>query len=477
MTALQQLHVAAANGDLPVIEQCLVDGAQVNKGDEDGDTALHMAAVNGRRAAVLTLINSGAKVDAKNSDGHTPLTLAAMNNYSPIAVSLVEKGANVNEKDNEGDTPLHFAVSFGRSKMIDTLLNLGASLHEKNNEGNTVLHFAARFGKTDLAQILLEAGSKMDERNNDGDTPLYLAAKLGYRQLADSLIDSIIRRKVTKEKVIQEIKRLMPTSQALTDCIDYVGNKFEWSKYKFIMMVLVSFFTNVVCGYFAYFFDLITDIWFAQDMFNQMGRNFTKEYFECSPDFHSKFEEASRLCLDKLTSDCISELTLSLKIGEDCINNGDRFGDSGANEWLYAGLVSVMHCAFPIIFACLLWCLEEIIDRRKNARAPRLMLKSTTMVKSFLSQFENLQLALPIFTKMNAFIWDYRLYEMNLQEASTRNEVWTHDKTKIENENENNQDSINLSMINEAALESGFQVSYYNDQISPLKIIFLQFQI
>ena len=79
------LHIAASSGRLDVIEHLISQGAEVNKGNNDGMTPLHLAAVqNGHLDVVKVLLAGGASSDTGDIDGHTPLQFALFLGYRSI---------------------------------------------------------------------------------------------------------------------------------------------------------------------------------------------------------------------------------------------------------------------------------------------------------------------------------------------------------------------------------------------------------
>ena len=98
-----------SDGAIPVIQELLREGADVNSQNNRGQTALMMAAQWGKRDAVGLLLRSGADPNMRDNDGKTALiwTLNPPLFYyhletRPIIQDLVAHGADVDIKDKVG---------------------------------------------------------------------------------------------------------------------------------------------------------------------------------------------------------------------------------------------------------------------------------------------------------------------------------------------------------------------------------------
>ena len=81
----------------------------MNKGKDDGWTALHSAAQNGHLEVTQYLISQGAEVNQGDNDGVTALHSAAQNGHLDTTQYLISQGAEVNQGDNMTDG-LHYTV-------------------------------------------------------------------------------------------------------------------------------------------------------------------------------------------------------------------------------------------------------------------------------------------------------------------------------------------------------------------------------
>ena len=130
------------NGDLKSVKECVSNGADINKEDEDGKTALITASVNGELEIVKYLIDNGADVSKMdivewasigfldkvkecvesgadvNINNGRALQNATRDGYLEVARYLCENGADINIKDYEGNTALDVATMYNLSEII-----------------------------------------------------------------------------------------------------------------------------------------------------------------------------------------------------------------------------------------------------------------------------------------------------------------------------------------------------------------------
>ena len=89
------LHQASGAGHLALVQHLLSQGASLEFGDIEGNTALHHAATNGNLEIVEELLSRGALIDSKNKSDETALHLATKENHLTTVEYLIEKGANI----------------------------------------------------------------------------------------------------------------------------------------------------------------------------------------------------------------------------------------------------------------------------------------------------------------------------------------------------------------------------------------------
>ena len=80
--------------NIEIVKLLLNAGADIDKQDNHGDTALIYAAIKNNIEIVKLLLNSGADIDKQNNNGDTALIYAAYRNNLEIVEILLDYGAD-----------------------------------------------------------------------------------------------------------------------------------------------------------------------------------------------------------------------------------------------------------------------------------------------------------------------------------------------------------------------------------------------
>lgn len=203
------LHLAAARGDMNILEKCL-EWTKPRKGKGEGDRIdldmqnLDASKYNDGDWSVVdgdTRYLSKEERDAKTSRpeflNDTALNVAIKEEHEECAVRLLEEGASVNVADVDGDTPLVCSLENNFDDLAAAIISRGASVHvqSKNLACQRLLHHYASRGNTRVLQMLLDAPSfdaKSMLNENRGTlsfTPLHMAARGGRLSSCKLLVD------------------------------------------------------------------------------------------------------------------------------------------------------------------------------------------------------------------------------------------------------------------------------------------------
>lgn len=186
--SLSYLQLAVMRASIDVVRQLLKAGAEPNKPDHFGDTALHAAADRGSRSIVNLLISKGANVNAHNDLGATPLFLASS---VYVARVLVAHGADPNATVKDGQSVLDAYVEARRGDLVMYLVHAGAKVSAQDSKGNTPLMYSVsgavaaeakrshrgRAVSLRIAKFLMTRGADPNVQNVTGESPITLARR------------------------------------------------------------------------------------------------------------------------------------------------------------------------------------------------------------------------------------------------------------------------------------------------------------
>ncbi len=106
---------------LDLLKARLEAGMSPDVRNQWGATLLHLAALNGNVPMVRLLLDYGADPNARQSQGATPLHLAAHEGHLEVVRLLLERGADPTIRHKGGETPLQVALRRGHKKVAKLL--------------------------------------------------------------------------------------------------------------------------------------------------------------------------------------------------------------------------------------------------------------------------------------------------------------------------------------------------------------------
>src|SRR5208283_2336822 len=194
------LMLAADKGNIGSVNILLDSGAYINARDNADRTVLirvldfqekqldraHRAdqaragpELRGRLAVARLLIEKGADLERKDSLGRTALAVAVSSGHAELSKMLVGVGAPVNSSDNNGGTVLMAALSGGQTDLARFLIDKGADINAADENGTTALFLAIDKGNDDMVKALVGKGVDVQAADSDGVTPLLMAVEKG----------------------------------------------------------------------------------------------------------------------------------------------------------------------------------------------------------------------------------------------------------------------------------------------------------
>jgi ankyrin repeat protein len=194
----QALFAAIARGATGDAERLIAKGVSVNAVDADGVPALMTAALFADADMIELLLKRGADPNRTDESGATAL-MWSVPDISKVQ-RLLARGANVNARSQTERTALLVAASYpGTVNLLRLLVERGADLRAQDRSGATALSLAVRSSDIDVVRFLVERGldpgaltpaaRRVGLARNDRATTDFLMSKgAGSNADADALV-------------------------------------------------------------------------------------------------------------------------------------------------------------------------------------------------------------------------------------------------------------------------------------------------
>ena len=172
--------LAAANGDIHLLQLLIENGANLGLTDSNGETVAHKAARNGHADIIALLAEQHLSIlDIPNNDGCTPIYLAVSCGYAEVVTLLIKHGANQDTSIYDSEPLIHTATRYGYTVIISILAGSGANLNAQNRYGETPAYVAVDKGEVPALEELAKLGANLDIPDNQGRTPAHIAIQHG----------------------------------------------------------------------------------------------------------------------------------------------------------------------------------------------------------------------------------------------------------------------------------------------------------
>ena len=229
-----------------------------------------------------------------------------------------------------------------------------------------------------------------------------------------------------KDEVIGSFKAGLPPSVGLRDSIDMISERFSWTWGKMVVMILISFLTNIF-GVAFYGFDFYSDFEFSRDIITKNDTNCSKKFSDFSDNFKD-FNITQMSSFSEFTN-FLAEIKPEQDEGTKCENS--RSFSEDENQTL--GLITMIHCFIPFLFIILVFC--RMIFKEK--------------VRNYWSLFSSIPL--PIITNF------YNIYLAYKCHRARGDKDFKEKVAPIEEKIKKHEKSVVLALVIEAATEASFQ--------------------
>ena len=194
------LVCAAREGCLDSSRLLVEKGARVNHQDRNQCCALVHAAIRGHLHIVEFLVSCDwrplSPQDLDLAEAVQQATVAAASNGRRVVLDFLLDMAEVMVDSADtlhGETPLSAAAASDQRECCEALLGREASVAAANLQGVTPLQAAAREGHWSLCEMLLKVGAELEQQDTLGRTPLMVAAKEGHQGVVELLVSKKAR--------------------------------------------------------------------------------------------------------------------------------------------------------------------------------------------------------------------------------------------------------------------------------------------
>lgn len=184
------LMTTAEKGSLALVQILLQAGAQVNKRDAHGYTALTRAVKPNNTAVIQELMRAGADINHTTPGRRSVLTAAIENNAFDAVKVLVEAGAIINPERSY--LPLERAAANNRLEISQYLIQHGADVDARDAGNGTALDSAIRWNHYDIVRELVLAGATVvpEEINKlSNKETVWIAIKEAYDAMQQAILE------------------------------------------------------------------------------------------------------------------------------------------------------------------------------------------------------------------------------------------------------------------------------------------------
>ncbi|NGP46661.1 hypothetical protein G4V62_17545 [Bacillaceae bacterium SIJ1] len=185
---------AAKQQDTEEVKRYVEAGADVDKQDTDGRTALMIATRANDIETAKVLIAAGADVNLQDDIQDNPFLYAGAEGHLDILKLTIEAGADPALTNRYGGTALIPAAEHGYVDVIQVLLTTtDIDINHVNDLGWTALMEAVILGdggkkQQETVQLLIDYGADVNIPDNEGVTPLQHARNKGFTEIEDILL-------------------------------------------------------------------------------------------------------------------------------------------------------------------------------------------------------------------------------------------------------------------------------------------------
>ena len=155
----EEMLRAAQNDNADLMLSAADKGADLNKQDKKGNTALIYMAAYGNVAGVKGLVAKGAKLDILNNDDRTAAHKAVLAGHQYVFEYLIKHHANPNIPDLNGNTVVHHTAAMAWVSSLIVCIDHGGDPARENKSNKNAADLAANNNHYSSFQAIANAGT------------------------------------------------------------------------------------------------------------------------------------------------------------------------------------------------------------------------------------------------------------------------------------------------------------------------------
>lgn len=184
------MMIAAANGNLKVLEYLMEVSDIVNQSDHEGRTALSLASMAAHTSIIEAIAPKITDWSQRDSDGTPLIHTLILSNLIYVAEVFLTSGGSSSDADSHGRTCVHVVASTNDVAAAKMLKRIGGVNFEAVDRGGRTALMTAVWARHVAISVFLLDSFGVDPNRSDrqGATALSIAAQIGDRDLVNLLL-------------------------------------------------------------------------------------------------------------------------------------------------------------------------------------------------------------------------------------------------------------------------------------------------
>ena len=178
---------AAYYNRLDMMDLLLNSGADINRADKIGDSAINWAAYGGKLEAVEWLLKRKVRLDLA---GHGRAVEIAKRRGFPKIIELICQVQGCNTSLSVESKKMAEAIKKNDTTIVKALIKNGMAPEQLDSTGRPLFHLAARLGHTDIMKLMIAMGANINSQDDIGFTALMEASRNKKRKAVQVLLDA-----------------------------------------------------------------------------------------------------------------------------------------------------------------------------------------------------------------------------------------------------------------------------------------------